>query len=162
MALRIERKNYVLKTFSPGLIVANPALDPRFKEELDAKAAGKLREKHPDRTDINHSPYNFHEMSDWMTHDKKNIKDSVKQLDLCVDKLNEDGTPNTEGVIILDKVEDVMFLMIQLLSWGDTRPHLDTRFGKDLTDEQKQMVKDGHVTVSRETDDISKRKMPKE
>lgn len=170
MSIKMDKKNYVMHTYSPGFQYADPGLDPNFQIQLTAKKEGKLRDLHRDEPRINHSAYNYHEMDDWMTPDHKKIKPQVLiekfSVPLMVEGSDGEMVENREGVIILESAEDVITLWKALIPLGDTRVKLNTMFGKDLTPEEKARIFEDSFTgfskKEKESDDISKRKMPKQ
>lgn len=143
-----ERKGFILKTYRPGWVVADPTLDSEFKDLLDLKKAGKLRsvisQSDPDRAALAHSAYNFHENHMWMDSDGS-VKKEVKIEKLCVSKTikgpNGEEIPNKEGLLPLDTEDEVIFCMQRLAPYNDLRVSLDLIYGNDLSPEGKERLK---------------------
>jgi hypothetical protein len=137
-------KVFILKTFMPGWQKINIALDPEYQKLLEAQKNGTLANMFPDAPSrVKRHASNFH-ASDMLFEDYSANKIKPELVTLEVPLLLPDGTPNEEGEVILENEADVIYIMNDMVGRG-IKPILE-RYGRQLSDKAKEMVKQPVVT----------------
>jgi hypothetical protein len=131
-------KVFILKTFMPGWKKIDISLDPEYQKLLEAQKNGTLRNMFPDaHSRVNRHATNFHD-NDMLFENYSANKIKSELVTLEVPEFLEDGTPNEEGVVILENEVDVIYIMNDMIGRG-IKPILE-RYGRQLTDKSKESL----------------------